>query len=150
MADKQRAQVCRHNKDKSYRSRLTHARIRALPFDLERKPLLGEAVFFFSPLFHVPVRTFFLSTQIGRVSRRDAPASRTASVLRRSGVERKRKKKKMEAHESVDFQSPSLVDLSQEASCPGLWGFFFLHAREAFTAFLSKHCSLAHDALGRV
>lgn len=55
MADTQRAQVCRHNKDKSDRSRLTHARIRALPFDLERKPLLGEAVFFFfPPLFHVP------------------------------------------------------------------------------------------------
>lgn len=51
MADKQRAQVCRHNKDKSYRSRLTHARIRALPFDLERKPLLGDAsFFFFTPL----------------------------------------------------------------------------------------------------
>lgn len=36
-----------HNKDKSYRSRLTHGRTRtrSLPFDLGRKRLSGKAVF---------------------------------------------------------------------------------------------------------
>lgn len=132
MADKQRAQVCSHNKDKSHRSRLTHARIRALPFDLERKPLLGEASFlFFSPLFHVPVRTFFLSTQIGRVSRRDAPASRTASVLRRSGVERKRKKKKWRHMNRSTFNHRHLSTSARRLPVQACGVFFGMHGRRS-------------------
>lgn len=100
MADKQRTQVCWHNKDKSYRSRFTHARAHC--HLILSANLCWERLFF--PPLHVPVRTFFPSTQIGRVSRTDALAPLTASVLRRSGVF---KKKKMEEHESVDVQSPS-------------------------------------------
>lgn len=137
MADTQRAQVCRHNKDKSYRSRLTHARIRALPFDLERKPLLGEAgFFFFHPSSMSPVRTFFPSTQIGRVSRRDAPASRTASVLRRSGGRKKKEEKKWRHMNRSTFNhrhlSTSARRLPVQACGVRFFYFFFcMHGRRS-------------------
>lgn len=61
MADEQGTQVCRHNKDKSYRSCLTHGRTRtrSLPFDLGRKRLSGKAalvliLFFFFFFFQCP------------------------------------------------------------------------------------------------